>query len=323
MPTIKFAAALVTISLLLIGAGCAPAGKPAAKEEKGGQGAATTVGDVDNDICKFFDADFVYSATGKPVVRVEPSPLNTVFACDYYFEYRDDFYTLPDGKKMPGGAHVLIVLDNLSVEKLKQGIEYLGGKVSTDPRIKADHWIVRRIKDNSIWGVHLVINPNRFVWTDSAEKGLTDDELIGFGAKMAEKMQGKLSFDIKKNSVVVARPEAEQPAGASQESTARKFFEAVAGGRTPEFLVMLGMSDSEKQAWKTNFQTVKSLKVVSVEPAFQEEWTASRQVFKFALEAQVTDQGLQFGWENGRNFRWLTLESKGGQWLVTEIANNP
>ena len=30
-------------------------------------------GDVDTDICKQFDADFVYSSTGKPIVKVEPS----------------------------------------------------------------------------------------------------------------------------------------------------------------------------------------------------------------------------------------------------------
>jgi len=316
--TVILSAALFA-GVIFVGAGCGA--KPGAMSADKG-GLVDRKGDISEDICREFTADFVYSATGKTIVRVEPSPIAGVFACDYFTAYDPNFYKLPEGKTMPGGPHISIVLDNLNVEKQKEGIKYLGGAVETDPRIKMDHWIVRRSKDNSVWGVHLVLNPDRFVWTDSLNKAATDEEIIDFAAKMAEKIQGKLSFKIKTNPVDLAAAR-EAELGASQEAAARSFFDAVAGGKTDDALTAMDANDQTKAMWKTNFAAIRSLKISGVEPAFKEEWTPTRQVFKFTLDVKVTPQGEEFGWSNGKNSRWLTLEKKGDVWRVTELANNP
>ena len=312
---------------LLVVAGCgaqpgAPAAGGPAAGAPSGAGLADKNGDITDDICAEFTPDFVYSVTGKPVVRVEPSPIVGVRSCRYYFDYKPDFFKIGEGKVLPGGPCADIVLDNLNVEDQKTGVKAMGAGIETDPRIKMEHYIVRRSQDKTVWSVDLVINPNRFVWADSLNGGLTDDEVIDLAAKMAEKIQGKLSFSAKKNPVDLAAAR-EAELGASQAAAARSFFEAVASGKVDEALAMMDASDQTKAMWKTNFAAIKSLKIDGVEPAFKDEWTPERQVFKFELQVGVTPQGQQLGWSNGKNFRWLTLEKKGDAWRVTEIANNP
>ena len=76
--------------------------------------------------------------------------------------------------------------------------------------------------------------------------------------------------------------------------------------------------------WGVNFNTIESLKVNKMEEAFKEEWTATRQSFKVELSVKVKPEGEQMGWDQGRNFRWISLEKNAsGQWMIHEIANNP
>jgi hypothetical protein len=58
--------------------------------------------ELSTDICKDFSADFVYSAIGKPIVRVEPSTIAGIFRCEYYTTYQTDYYKLPNGTAQPG-----------------------------------------------------------------------------------------------------------------------------------------------------------------------------------------------------------------------------
>jgi hypothetical protein len=278
-------------------------------------------GDVDTDICKQFDADFVYSATGKPIVKVEPSPVAGIFSCNYYTDYKEDFYK-DEGNSvvMPGGPSINIVLDNLNVEKQKEGVTFMGATLGEDPRINMEHYIVYR-EDGSIWEVALVINPNRFVWTDYSHNALTDEELILFAAKMADRMQGR-KMDIQKNPVADAEPvkEAVVPLP-SNEDLVRNFFTLIGENKIQEALAMMDANEDTKQGWGVNFNLIKSLKIKSLEPVFPEEWTDSRVTYKVVLDAQVKEE--MYGWSNGENYRWVTLEKTGDKWLVHELANNP
>lgn len=298
-------------------------------------------GDVSTDLCREFPVDFVYSATGKPIVKVEPSALKGVFACRYYFDYKPDFFKQGDFQA-PGGPNVNIVLDNLSVENNKKGIEFLGAKYAADPQIPMENYVVRRTKDNSIWQVTLVINPNRFVWTDSLNKGLTDEELLNFSIKVAEKIQGKLNLEIKKNPVEAeiinpdGTPQMPEPAAAAddqneeptadqggQQALAENFIQNIADKKFDKALAMMDANESTKQGWRENFNQIKSLQIKFVEPYLREEWSAAREMYKFTLEASVTAKGEQWGWNNGENFRWVVVEKNGDNWQVHELANNP
>jgi len=280
-------------------------------------------GDVGNDICQEFTADFIYSASGKPVVKVEPDFIMPKTACRYYFSYDEHFYKGVDNPILSaGGPHIFVQLENLNVANQKKGMEFLGATTKTDSRIKMENMITLRT-NGSIWDIKLIINPNRFVTMNYEAKALTDEEFIVFAAKMAEKIQGNLSFVIKANPINTEVPELKK-AGASQQTVASSFLANLAGKKIADAIAMMDASDSTKQMWQTNFNTLESLVVKKIEEAFKEEWTATHQVFKAELDVKVKPEGERLGWSNGTNYRWISLEKNAnGEWLVHEIANNP
>ena len=280
-------------------------------------------GDVGNDICKEFSANFIYSATGKTVVKVEPDGLYPKTACRYYFTYDPNFYKDPSGKVLGGGGEeIFMQVENLSVANQKKGVESMGATVKTDSRIKMENMVTFR-ENGTVWDVKLIINPNRFVWMDSSNNALTDEQLIDFAVKVAEKIQGKLSFSVKNNPIDF---EAQERAamGESQQAIASSFLNDLATSKIDEAIKLMDDSDENKQGWKTNFSTIQSLKVNKIEEAFKEEWTSTHQEFKAELDVKVKPEGLQMGWEQGKNYRWIVLEkNEAGTWLVHGIANNP
>ena len=258
----------------------------------------------------------------KPIVKVEPSKLATVFSCDYYTDYQEDFYKDAEHNRIsPGGPSILIVLDNLNVERQKEARQYLGLTLDTSAKINMENIISYRA-DKSIWSVDLIINPNRFVWANYSHQAITDDELITLAAAMADKIQGRLKIKIEKNPIDLAVAAA-KALGESQEKTVSQFFDYLSGKKIPEAIALMDASDNTKQGWGVNFNTLEALKVNKIEEAFKEEWTPTRQVFKVELDVKVKPAGEQLGWENGKNFRWVSLQKTGDNWLVHELATNP
>ena len=305
--------------LVLFGAGC---GTSKTSSSTTAPPSSAPHGDVDQDICKFFTPDFVHSATGKTIVRVEPSTIAGVFSCRYYLGYKEDFFKLPDGKVMPGGPNIDIVLDNLSVENQKIGLTSMGAKIETDKRVNMQHFVVRREKDNSVWDVDLVINPNRFVWVSTLNEGdLSDDEVIDLAAKMADLIQGRSTLRIEKNPVDLSPPKVDT--SPTQEQAARSFLEAIAAKKTDDAIAMMDANDETQAGWRKNFGQLASLTIVKIEPAFQDEWTADRQTYKAELDVKLVSGNASMGWENGKNFRWITVQKEDGAWKVHELANNP
>jgi hypothetical protein len=275
--------------------------------------------DVDNDICEVFTPDFIYSVTKKPVVKFNGPTDSGGFGCIYYFEYREDFYKV-QGKTASGGPNVNIILDNIPVARHMKSMETFKLKLSTDPRIKVDHWIARR-DDGSIWEVGIKLNENRFLWINQLNDPLTDDQLIGLGARMAELIGGKLLMKIDKNPGIVAEVPKEIVLPPTQEDLARNFFNLIGEGKIDDALKMMDANSDTKQMWGVNFNSVSSLKVKSVEPAFKDEWTAERVTYKVMLEVKA--KAGQNAWSNGLVARWITLTKTVTGWVVHELANNP
>ena len=308
---------LVLVLIVFNFSGCAKGGVASISDKF-----TSVKGDIGSDICKEFSADFMYSATGKPIVKIEPDWALPKTACRFYFTYDKNFYKeISNPALRAGGSHIFVALENLNVAKQKQADEFLGVTVKSDPRIKMDNVVAYR-ENGTIWQIRLIINPDRYVRADYTNKSLTDEEFINVMAKMAEKIQGKVSFDIKTNPTPLQdEPEA---VGKSQQAVAESFLQKLSNRDIDGALKMLDMSMDTKQSWGVNFYNIESLKVNKIEEAFTDEWTGSRQVFKVELDAKVKPSGLNMGWVQGKNFRWITLKKNAaGTWMVGEIANNP
>lgn len=325
IPGFKIVLAVFVFSLVLTG--CGQKNEEYYKPNAVGSGQKSTAdskASID-DVCTYFDADFVYSATGKPILKVEPSPIASLshLHCQYYTEYKDDYYKISDTKTMPGGPWISIHHETaLDVEKQKEGNKALGWTLKTDPRIGMEHFLVIQ-EDGLINEIYLVMGPSEFVSINrSSSQILSEEEDIIFAAKVAEKIQGKLSLEIKKNPAVLIE-EKKVDTAPTQQDIAEQFINFLVDKKINDALNMMDADEQTKQMWGVNFNTIKSLKVESVEPYWVEEWTADRQTYKFTLDASVTPEGESYGWENGKNFRWVTVQNNNGVWQVHELANNP
>jgi len=41
------------------------------------------------------------------------------------------------------------------------------------------------------------------------------------------------------------------------------------------------------------------------------------------LEVKTKPAGEEMGWQQGQNYRWITLQKNGEVWQIHELANNP
>jgi hypothetical protein len=295
---------ILLAGLCLVLAGCAPG---AVNPQKISDNSTSVKGDAGSDICAEFPADFVYSVLKKTIQEMKPSTVGADQGCLYYYGNNE---------------FVAIYFENLSVETNKKGQAWLDRTLTTDPSITMEHYIAMN-KENNVNAVYLVINPNRFARIDrSSTKVTTNEQIIELAARVADKLQGKLNIKIEKNPIDLAAAKV-AALGDSQEQVVRTFLEALSAKDIQKALGMMDADNDTKQAWGVNFNTIKSLEIKKIEEIYKEDWTPTRQSFKATLNVQVTDAGLQIGWENGENFRWITVEKNSNGWQVHELANNP
>jgi hypothetical protein len=86
----------------------------------------------------------------------------------------------------------------------------------------------------------------------------------------------------------------------------------------------LSPNDTSAQMWKENFQSIKSIKVISIEPYRLPEWTAEREYYKVTLDIETDEAPEKYGWDNGVNVRWMTIIPQGGGlWKIEEFSTSP
>jgi hypothetical protein len=114
----------------------------------------------------------------------------------------------------------------------------------------------------------------------------------------------------------------------NHEADVREFFDFISEGKSEQAVRQLAYtlapSDTMRQQWLDNFRSLSSLTVVSVEQASLEQWTAECEYYKVTLDVKTSEPSEKYGWENGRNVRWMTLIPQGaGPWKVSALAQNP
>lgn len=300
----KFFAVLgATALLIILGAGCGK-GTPTSggPEMNNGEGSSLIT-----DMCSQFSPEWIKSAIDKVVVKTETRK-NGIY-CHYYTEYSEDFYKLSAGKSYPGGPWFALNYEvTLPVANQKKGHEIIGHKIETNSKIGIEHFIAVQ-EDDLINEIFLVLGDKSFVSISrSSGTVLNETEFVDFAAAVGKALtEGvpppKLSL--------------------SQVETARNFFTLLSEKKIDEALAVMDADQNTKQMWRVNFRTIQFLQIKNVEPAFEEEWISTRQTFKAELDVKVTSEGENYGWSQGQNTRWVSLQKNGDIWQVHELASNP
>lgn len=102
----------------------------------------------------------------------------------------------------------------------------------------------------------------------------------------------------------------------------RTFLNLISEKRPNEAVAMMTVTDDpEKQAWAVQFNAIKSLKIISIEPSLPNS-------FKVVVDVKMDPASANtpipfYGWDDGQNTRFINLEKVGNDWKISEIATGP
>jgi len=269
---------------------------------------------IGNDVCAEFPKEFVSNALGKSIVKTTKNDSQTTHVCQYYVD-DNNFVTLR--------------LNGSSVENQKKGQIALGRTITTNDKIKMEHFVVMH-EDGLINEVVLVINPNLFIAVDrTSTKAANETEIIDFAAKVSERIvQGEniiVNQPVVTNKAIVPLPQ--------EEDIVRSFFNIIDEGRASDAVLMLNPNnisdDSIKQAWGVQFNAFESIKIDKIEPSNQADWSESKHIYRVSLNVKMKPEAANiqpipnYGYDNGANIRWVEMEKVGNLWKINGIATGP
>jgi len=261
---------------------------------------------VSTDICGAFPKEFVEQATAKKIVKTEDFTLQELHTCKYFVD-ETDFVTLR--------------YDSLSVENQKKGQQTLGRSITTNPKIKMEHFVVVQ-GDGLINEVVLVLNPNLLISVDrSSTKAANEEEIINFAVAVADRIQSGQAV-AKPTTPPTQVPQVPQAQG---EDVVRNFLSLISEGKISDAVNMMVpraiADDSQKQAWGVQLNAFKKLELKKIEPAGDNMYQVTLDV---EMKPEAAGGPIPFyGYENGENIRWIGLEKVDNVWKVTGFATGP
>jgi len=248
-------------------------------------------------ICDYFPKELIEGVINKPIVRTEQDLPGMGDACYYYTSYSET-YDHPSNDDKPGGPHIIVVSEYESAENfaiLKEHNEKYGTRYESDSSIGMANYVMRN-SENEVWQVALIWDDDYYLKIRVIDDAVPGEDLIKIARVLAGKLLGDKSFNF----------EVEE----SQQAVVTDFFDNLFNQKIQEALTLMDADEDTKQAWGVNFNTIESLKVNQIEEVDKEEWTPTHQRFKVELEAKVNPVGEEMGWQNGTNYRWITLENR-------------
>jgi hypothetical protein len=127
-----------------------------------------------------------------------------------------------------------------------------------------------------------------------------------------------------KNQEVVPLP--------TEEDIIRAFFNLINEKRIPEAISMMAPSaignESGKQAWGVQFNAFESVLVDKVSSSMKEEWTGDNHSYKVELTVSMKPEAAKavipdYGYDNGKNIRWISIVRVANLWKIQGIATGP
>jgi len=119
----------------------------------------------------------------------------------------------------------------------------------------------------------------------------------------------------------------------SSEDIVRLFFNLIDEERIPEAIDMMtdemAGDDSSRQMWGVQFNRIDSIKVQTIEPYLEADWTDSQKMFKVVLEVFMSEKAKDepvpfFGWDSNPNTRWVSIKKNtNGLWEIESLATGP
>lgn len=112
-----------------------------------------------------------------------------------------------------------------------------------------------------------------------------------------------------------------------EENFIYEFFEAADQKNFEQVFTMmdenLAGNENMQEMWKVAFSGLDQVKVVSLYPEEEQKWHNHKPLYKVNIYIKSKPGFPYYGWDEGRNTRWITITPTGDSWKIMSIATSP
>jgi hypothetical protein len=285
-------------------------------------------------VCQLFPKEKIEELTGKQFLEVKPGLNQTQRYTEYYCEYRQEKlpYSVEHGNPPQAPKNISIAFVFGNIDSLKEVYKLSKEKIEEDKEIPFSHHLVYN-ENGKFLRLEAFLSPNVELIVNTWWSTLSQDEAKKFVKDFALYLK---DFIQKKGQTGNISPtvkiEKETGGGVplpQDEDIIRNFVALVEEGKADKAALMIKVKDdSELQTWAVHFNAINSFKFLKMEKTSEESWTDNKHIYKVVLDVVMNPSSASapipyYGWQNGENIRWITLEKVGGTWKIAEIATGP
>jgi hypothetical protein len=287
-------------------------------------------------VCQLFPKEKIEELTGKQFLEVKPGLNKTQRYTEYYCEYRQEKlpYSVEHGNPPQSPKNISIAFVSGNIDSLKEAYKLNKEKIEEDNEISFSHHLVYnengkflRLEAFLSSNVELIIN----TWWSTLSQDEAKKFVKDFALYLKDFIQRK-EQTTNQNISPTQKLEKESGGGVplpSDEDIIRNFVSLIEEGKTDKAaLMMKTKDDTELQTWAVQFNAINSFKLLKIEKASQEGWTDNKHTYKVVLDVKMNPSSANapipyYGWQDGENTRWISLEKVGDLWKIAEIATGP
>ena len=105
------------------------------------------------------------------------------------------------------------------------------------------------------------------------------------------------------------------------------FFEAITQGDTEQYFSMmddeLAGNEMMQEMWKTAFSSLELIQIVSLYPEEERKWHNKQPLYQAIIYTIPKSGAPYYGWDEGKNTRWISIAPTGDSWKITAMATSP
>ncbi len=105
------------------------------------------------------------------------------------------------------------------------------------------------------------------------------------------------------------------------------FFEAITKGDTEQYFSMmdrdLAGNETMQEMWKTAFSSLELIKIVRLYPEDERKWHNKQPLYEAIIYSIPKSRAPYYGWDEGKNVRWISITPTEDSWKITAIATSP
>lgn len=118
-----------------------------------------------------------------------------------------------------------------------------------------------------------------------------------------------------------------QVAKIKEENFIYDYFEAIDQGKAELYFSLMAEeligNENMREMWKTTFSSLELIKLVSLYPEEKEKWHNDQPLYRAIIYTLSKPGSPYYGWDEGRNTRWISLSPEGDSWKIIALATSP